>query len=71
MKKNVLAIVLAVIICLPCILVLDGGPNAPYGEPSLGLTNFAGLGWMAFLALGGFTKVTPKWMRDELQKYVR
>ncbi len=70
MKKNV-AIMLAVIICLPCLLILDGGPNASHGEESLGWTNFIGLGWMAFLTLGGFSKITPKWMRDELQQYVK
>lgn len=70
MKKKVFAIMLAVLIALPCVLMLNGGPRAPYGEESLGWPNLVGLVWFAFLVLGGWNKITPKWMRDELKSYM-
>ena len=70
MKKNVIAIVLAVLICLPCLLILDGGPNATNGEETLQLTNVFGLVWFAFLVFGGFKLITPKWIRDEFKAYI-
>lgn len=70
MKKKVFAIVLAVAICLPCLLILDGGPRAAYGEETLQWTNACGLLWFAFLIFGGFKLITPKWMRDELKGYM-
>ena len=70
MKKNVISIVLAVLICMPCLLILDGGPKAAEGEETLGWTNACGMLWLAFLVLGGFKLITPKWMRDELKRYM-
>ena len=69
-KRTIYAVLLAVLVCLPCLLVLDGGPDAPIGEERLGWTNAVGLLWFAFLALGGFKLITPKWMRDELNAYM-
>lgn len=69
MKKSIIAIALTVIICLPCILILDGHVDAN-GEEHLGWTNLIGTAWFAFLALGGFKAITPKWMRDELEAYM-
>ena len=69
-KKGIIAIVWAVIVCLPCVLILNGGEGAPYGEESLGWTNVAGVAWLGFLVLGGFKMITPKWMRDELHGYM-
>lgn len=70
MKKKVLAIVIAMAVCLPCMLLLDGGPEAASGHETMQWTNFVGLGWMAFLVLGGFKSITPKWMQDELKAYI-
>ena len=67
MKKKVFAIVLALVIGMPCLLILNGGPRAPYGEESLGWCNLIGLVWLAFLILGGWDIVTPQWMRRELE----
>lgn len=67
MKKKVFAVVLALVIALPCVLILNGGPRAPYGEESLGWTNLVGLVWFAFLVLGGWSAITPKWMQRELE----
>ena len=68
-KKSIIAIALTVIICLPCILTFDGHVDTN-GEEHLGWTNLIGTAWFAFLALGGFKKNTPKWMRDELEAYM-
>lgn len=57
----------ACIICLPCILVLSSGAGAPE-EESFGFINIVGLVWFGFLVLGGFSLITPKWMRDELRQ---
>lgn len=70
MKKSVIAIVLAMAICLPCLLIFDAGPRAAYGEETLQWTNALGLAWFGFLILGGFKLITPKWMRDELKAYM-
>lgn len=69
-RKGIIAMVWAVVVCLPCVLILNGGEGAPYGEESLGWTNLAGALWMGFLALGGFKMITPKWVRDELEEYM-
>lgn len=70
MKKSIIAIVVAVLVCLPCLLIMDGGATAPQGEEHLGWTNIIGTAWLAFLVLGGFRLITPKWMRDELSAYM-
>jgi hypothetical protein len=66
MKKKLLAVFIAVAICLPCALIFDGSPFAPYGEDKLSLANIIGVAWLAFLVLGGFRWLTPSWVRDEL-----
>ena len=68
-KKSIIAIALTALICLPCILIIDGHVDAN-GEEHIGWTNLIGTVWFAFLALGGFKKITPKWMRDELEAYM-
>lgn len=68
-KKSIIAIALTALICLPCILTFDGHVDAN-GEEHLGWTNLIGTAWFAFLALGGFKAITPKWMRDELEAYM-
>ena len=70
MKKSVIAIALAALLCLPCLLILDGGPKAAQGEESLQWTNVVGLAYFAFLVLGGVKFLMPKWMRDELKAYM-
>lgn len=69
-KKSIFAIAVAVLVCLPCVLIMDGGSKAPQGEESIGWTNIIGTAWLAFLVLGGFQLITPKWMRDELSAYL-
>lgn len=68
-KKSIIAIAVAVLLCLPCILIIDGHVDTN-GEEHLGWTNLIGTVWFAFLALGGFHLVTPKWLRDELDAYM-
>lgn len=68
-KKSIIAIAVAVLVCLPCILILDGHVDTN-GEEHLGWTNLIGMAWLAFLVLGGFRIITPKWMRDELEAYM-
>lgn len=68
--KKTLSLVIALAVCLPCILILDGGEGAPHGEESLGWTNLVGVLWLAFLALGGFRLLTPEWVRKELESYM-
>ena len=68
-KKSIIAIAVAVLVCLPCILIMDGHVDTN-GTEHLGLTNVIGTAWLAFLALGGFKRITPKWMRDELSAYM-
>ena len=68
-KKSIIAIAVAVLVCLPCILIIDGHVDTN-GEEHLGLTNIIGTAWLAFLVLGGFQLITPKWMRDELSAYL-
>ena len=70
MKKSVIAIVLAVLVCLPCILIFDAGPDAANGHETLQWTNVVGFIWFGFLVIGGFKLITPKWMRDELKAYI-
>ena len=70
MKKSVIAIVWTVVLCIPCLLVFDGGAKAPEGEESLQWTNVFGLVWFGFLVLDGFRLITPKWMRNELKAYM-
>lgn len=69
MKKSIIAIALAVLVCLPCILIMDGHVDNN-GAEHLGLTNVIGTAWLAFLVLGGFQLITPKWVRDELSAYM-
>jgi hypothetical protein len=69
MKKKVIANLVAGLVCLPCFLLLDGGPTAAYGYERIGWTNILGFVWMAFLTLGGFRLLLPKWMLDELSIY--
>ena len=69
-KKGILAIILAALICLPCILILDAGPEAPNGVEKFGWTNAVGFVWLAFLAFGGFKLITPKWIQRELKAYM-
>lgn len=64
--KRAISIIYAIVICLPCILALSCGPEAPQGNETVGWTNLIGLAWMAFMAFGGFRMITPKWMRREL-----
>ena len=68
-KKSIIAIAVAVLVCLPCILIIDGHVDIN-GEEHLGVTNLIGTAWLAFLVLGGFKLITPKWMRDELSAYL-
>lgn len=68
-KKSIIAIAVAVLVCLPCILIIDGHVDT-IGEEHLGFTNLIGTAWLAFLVLGGFRLITPKWMRDELSAYI-
>lgn len=70
MKKKIIAVVVAVLVWLPCILVLDGGPRAPYGEEQMGWTNVIGFVWFAFLGLGGFRLILPHWMLEELDAFM-
>ena len=67
MKRRVLSIVWAFIICCPCILTFSCGANAPIGQESIGWMNFVGLAWMGAMVFGGFRMLTPKWMREELK----
>lgn len=68
-KKSIIAIAVAVLVCLPCILIIDGHVDTN-GEEHLGVTNIIGTAWLAFLVLGGFRLITPNWMRDELSAYM-
>lgn len=68
-KKSIIAIAVAVLVCLPCILIMDGHVDAN-GEEHLGVTNLIGTAWLAFLVLGGLQLITPKWLRDELAAYM-
>lgn len=68
--KSIIAIALAVLVCLPCILIMDGNVDNN-GVEHIGLTNIIGTAWLAFLVLGGFKMITPKWMRRELDAYMR
>ena len=69
-KRHFLAVAFAIMICLPCLLVFDGGPDAANGHETLQWTNVFGFIWFGFLVLGGFKLITPKWMRDELKSYM-
>jgi hypothetical protein len=68
-KKSIIAIAVAVLVCLPCILIMDGNVDNN-GTEHLGMTNIIGTAWLAFLVLGGFHLITPKWLRDELDAYM-
>lgn len=68
-KKSIIAIAVAVLMCLPCILIIDGHVDTN-GDEHLGVTNFIGTAWLTFLVLGGFHLITPKWLRDELNAYM-
>lgn len=70
MKKSIIAIVWAIAVCLPCILIFDCGADAPYGHESLGWTNIVGLLWAAFLVLGGFKLITPTSIMKELREMI-
>ena len=64
--KKIMSVVYATAVCLPVLLILDGGPDAPCGVERFRMTNVVGLAWLGFLILGGFRYLTPKWMRKEL-----
>ena len=68
-KKSIIAIAVAALLCVPCILIIDGHVDTN-GEEHLGVTNFIGTAWLAFMVLGGFRLITPKWLRDELDAYM-
>lgn len=68
-KRSIIAIAVAVLVCLPCILIMDGNVDNN-GAEHLSLTNIIGTAWLAFLVMGGFRLLTPKWMRDELSAYM-
>lgn len=68
-KKRIFAVLLAWIVCFPCILILSSGPRAPYGEESLTFANLLGFIWLVFLSFGGFKILMPKWARKELDIY--
>lgn len=68
-KKSIIAIAVAVLVCLPCILIIDGHVDAT-GEEHLGITNLIGTAWLTFLVLGGLHLITPKWLREELDAYM-
>lgn len=67
--KHVTAVVYVMLVGIPVVLLLDGGPDAPMGHERFGLTNLFGFAWLAFLAFGGLQMITPKWMLDELSAY--
>lgn len=66
MKKKIKACAWAALIGVPCILLLDGGPDAPQHE-TFGWTNLLGFAWLVFLAFGGFKLLVPLWMRREIE----
>lgn len=68
-KKRILAVLLTWLVCFPCILLLSGGPRAPYGEESLGWPNLIGFMWLVFLSFGGLKILLPKCVRKELDVY--
>lgn len=61
MKKKILAVLLALVVIAPCIMMISSGPNAAYGIESLGWINLAGLLYTAFLHFGGFRWIMPAW----------
>lgn len=68
-KKRIFAVLLTWLVCFPCILLLSGGPRAPYREESLGWPNLIGFMWLCFLSFGGLKILLPKWVRKELDVY--
>lgn len=68
MKKNVkrvLAVLVAIMMCTPILLLFDGGPEAPYGNETFGLTNIIGFVWLATL-LFLHDWIMPEWVRREI-----
>lgn len=60
MKKRIAAIAIAVVLCMPCALILN---------EHLNLWNLVGLAWLAFLVGGGLRLMVPAWVWKELQDY--
>ena len=50
----------AVVVGLPTVMLMAESSGMP------SIYNFIGLGWLAFLTLGGGKLITPQWVRDEL-----
>ena len=67
MRKKILAILISALVIAPCLLTFSCGPNAPYGIESLGWPNLVGFGWFCFLVFGGFRRIVPTWVYDEVK----
>ena len=60
MKKRIVALLTAVILCSPCLLIINENMN---------WWNVVGVAWLWFLAFGGMRYLVPTWMWKELQQY--
>ena len=62
MKKRIIALIVAVVLCLPCLLILN---------ENLNWWNALGISWFGFIAFGGMKYLVPNWMWSELQDFCR
>ena len=68
MKKKVMAMVIAISIASPCVMMFSCGPEAAYGIESLGWPNLIGVAWGLFLHFGGLRMLMPTWAYKKLQE---